>query len=81
MLWKWKHTTRCSVICRHGVIVMVKGKTLFSVIVIDEIFFKVIVIDPKIIDNSLFYYISCCKPTKFHVCLHVVQLLVFVNNA
>ena len=59
-------------LCRHGVIVT--GNIIFFVIAIDEIFSKVIVIYPKVIDNSLllFYYIFCCKLTKYQVCLHFI---------
>ena len=37
-------------------------------------FFKVIVIDPKVTNNSqlLFYYIYYCKRTKYQVCLQVI---------
>ena len=37
-------------------------------------FFSVIVIDPKVIDTSilLFYYIYCCKLTKYQVYVHVI---------
>ena len=47
---------------------------VFSVIVIEELFPKVIIIDPKVIGNSLlfFYYIYCCKLTEYQVCLHVI---------
>ena len=49
---------------------------VFSVIVIQELFSKVIVIDPKVIDNSLllFYYIYCYKLTKYKVCLDVIPI-------
>ena len=45
---------------------------VFSVIVIEELFSKVI--DPKVVDYSLlfFYYIYGCKLTKCQVCLHVI---------
>ena len=59
----------------HGIIVTCDcSRHLFSVIIIEELFSKVIVIDPKVIDNSLllFYYIYCCKLTKYQVCLHVI---------
>ena len=58
----------------HGIIVICDCNRLFSVLVIYELFSKVIVIDPKVIDNSLllFYYIYCCKLTKDQVCLHVI---------
>ena len=57
------------------------NRHVFSVIVIEELFSKVIIIDPKVIDNSLllFYYIYCYKLTKYQVCL-LFQLLVIVNN-
>ena len=40
-------------------------------------FSKVLVIDRKVIDNSLllFYYIYCCKFTKYQVCLHVIPTM------
>ena len=46
----------------------------------EELFSKVIVIDPKVIDNSLllFYYISCKQNIRFVFMLF--QLLVIVNN-
>ena len=57
-----------SVVYKHGVIVICNcnRQDVFSVLVIDEIFSNVIVIDPKVIDNSLllFYYIYCRKLTK-----------------
>ena len=37
----------------HGIIVICDCNRLFSVLVIYELFSKVIVIDPKVIDNSL----------------------------
>ena len=54
----------------------------FSVIVLDEIFSKVIVIDLKVIDNSLLlsYYIYCSELTKDQVFLMLFQLTVIVNN-
>ena len=57
----------------HGIIVICNCNIHFvSVIVIEEPFSKVIVKDPKVIDNSLllFYYIYCYKLTKYQVCLH-----------
>ena len=54
----------------HGIIVI----EFFFIIVIEEVFSKVIIIDPNVIDNSplLFCYIYCCKLTKYQVCLHVI---------
>ena len=72
----------------HGIIVIC-NRRFFSVIVIEELFSKVKVIDPKVIDNSLVYYFSIastsmqtnlifCKNIRF-VCM-LFQLLVIINN-
>ena len=52
---------------------------VFFVIVIEELFSKVIITYPKVIHSSLLqlYYIFCCILTKYQVCLHVIPT---VNN-
>ena len=46
---------------------------LICIIVIEELFSKVLVIDPKVIDSSilLFYYVHY-KLIKYQVCFHVI---------
>ena len=58
----------------HGITVICNCNKKMSVIVREELFSKIILIYPKLIDNSilLFYYIYCCKFTRYQVCLHVI---------
>ena len=56
----------------HGIIVICNTNFFFNSI--GGTFSKVIAIDPKVIDITLllFYYIYCCKLTKYQVYLCVI---------